>query len=367
MQPAAPLSFSEGAGCGVLCSWVVAGRAARPPCHGRRWDAAAQPRRHPRGPARPRPARPGGLGLGRPGLRAGHRLVPLLPRRGRLLLRGPRLLLGGGLRLPRLGQPRLGLPRGQARLPRISLGLLGAGLKPGPGLLGRRDLRLEPGPLPGLVPLGVLAGLRHLLLRGPAHPVQLRPGRLGRLPRLGQPRLSLPGLAGPGSPCLLGPRLLLGGGLRLPRLGQPRLGLLGAGLKPGPGLLGRRDLRLEPGPQPGLVPLGVLAGLRHLLLRGPAHPVQLRPGRLGRLPRPRRVLPGLAGPDSASAARDSARPPGTRRAGLRRPSSRSCRAAATCSCAARASCSAAAFASRASAPRASAPQHAPRPARRSRA
>ena len=84
-------------------------------------------------------------------------------------------LLGGGLRLPRLGLPRLGLPRGEARLPRISLGLLGPGPKPGPGLFSRRDLRLEPGAQLGLVPLGVLAGLRHLLLRGLAHPVQLRP------------------------------------------------------------------------------------------------------------------------------------------------------------------------------------------------
>ena len=162
--------------------------------------------------------RAGRLCLGLPGLRAGHRLVPLLPCRSQLLLRGPRLLLGGGLRLPRLGQPRLGLPRGQARLPRISLGLLGPGLKPGPGLFGRRDLRFQPGPHLGLVPLGVLAGLRHLLLRGPAGPVQLRLSRLGRLPRLGQPRISLPGRADPGSPCLLGPRLLLGGSLRLPRL-----------------------------------------------------------------------------------------------------------------------------------------------------
>ena len=253
------------------------------------------PARHPGGPAPPAPPRPGAPGpappgpsLGRPGLRAGHRLVPLLPRRGHLLLRGPRLLLGGGRRLPRLGQPRLGL--------------LGAGLKPGPGLFGRRDLRLEPGPQPGLVPLGVPAGLRHLLLRGPAHPVQLRPGRLGR-PGLRAGHRLVPFLPRRGRLLPRGPRLLLGGGRRLPRLGQPRLGLLGAGLKPGPGLLGRRDLRLEPGPQPGLVPLGVPAGLRHLLLRGPAHPVQLRPGRLGR--------PGLrAGPTA---------------------SSRSCRAAATCS------------------------------------
>ena len=37
------------------------------------------------------------------------------------------------MRLLRLGQPRLGL--------------LGAGLKPGPGLLARRDLRFQPGPL----------------------------------------------------------------------------------------------------------------------------------------------------------------------------------------------------------------------------
>jgi len=85
-----PLSFSGGAGCSVLCSWVVVGRAARPPCHGRRWDAA-QPRRHPRGPTRPRPARPGRPGT-RPrppgtARRPPHR--PLLPRRGRLLLRGP--------------------------------------------------------------------------------------------------------------------------------------------------------------------------------------------------------------------------------------------------------------------------------------
>jgi len=131
-----------------------------------------------------------GLGLGRPGLRARHRIIPFLLRRRHLLLRGPPgpgspclrgpcLLLGGGLRLQRLRQPRLGLPRGQTRLPPISL-----------GLLGRHDLRLEPGPQLGPVPLGVLAGLRHLLLRGPAAPVQLRPSRLGRLPRLGQPRLS---------------------------------------------------------------------------------------------------------------------------------------------------------------------------------
>ena len=208
------------------------------------------------------------------------------------------------------------------RLPRISLGPLGAGLKPGPGLLGRRELSLEPGPQPGLVPLGVPAGLRHLLLRGPAHPVQLRPSRLGRLPRLGQLRLGLPGAGLKPGPGLLGRRelrlepglVLLGvpAGLRhlllrgpahpvqlrpsrfgrLSRLGQLRLGLPGAGLKPGPGLLGRRELRLEP----GLVLLGVPAGLRHLLLRGLAHPVQLRPSGLGRLPRPRRVLPGLVGP-----------------------------------------------------------------------
>ena len=166
--------------------------------------------------------------------------------------------------------------------------------------------------------------------------------------------------------------------MRLLRLGQPRLGLLGAGLKPGPGLLARRDLRFQPGPQPGLVPLGVLAGLRHLLLRGPAHPVQLRPGRLGRLPRPRRVLPGLAGPGLGlgrprlgSVARDCA--PVT-------ASSRSCRAAATCSRAASsawatrafaasravtASCSAAAFAASASASRASASAAAARASRAS--
>ena len=232
-----------------------------------------------RGPAHPVQLRPGRLG--RPGLRSGHRLVPLLPRRGRPLLRGPRLLPGGGLRLPRLSQPRLSL---RTRLPRLS-----------PGPLGRRDLRLEPGPQPGLVPLGVPAGLRHLLLRGPAHPVQLRPGRLGR-PGLRSGHRLVPLLPRRGRPLLRGPRLLPGGGLRLPRLSQPRLSLRTRLPRLSPGPLGRHDLRLEPGPQPGLVPLGIPAGLRHLLLRGPAHPVQLRPGRLGRLPRPCRVPPGLAGP-----------------------------------------------------------------------
>jgi hypothetical protein len=37
-----------------------------------------------------------GLGPGRPGLRVGHHIVRLLPRRSQLLSRGPRLLLGGG-------------------------------------------------------------------------------------------------------------------------------------------------------------------------------------------------------------------------------------------------------------------------------
>jgi hypothetical protein len=81
--------------------------------------------------------------------------------------------LGAGHRLPRLGQLRL--RRGPARLPPVSLGLLGPGLKPGPGLLGRREPRLEPGPL-----LGIPAGLGQLLPGGPAGLVQLSPGRLGR-------------------------------------------------------------------------------------------------------------------------------------------------------------------------------------------
>ena len=181
-------------------------------------------------------------------------LIPLPPHRSQLLPRGPRFPLSVSLRLPLLGQLPFGLPGSEARLPPIGLGLLGAGPKLRPGLFGRRDPRLQP----GLARARRLAGLRHLLLRRPAHPVQLPPGRLSRLPRL-------------------------------PSIG---LGLLGAGPKLRPGLFGRRDPRL----QPGLARARRLAGLRHLLLRRPAHPVQLPPGRLSRLPRTRRVLPGLAGP-----------------------------------------------------------------------
>jgi hypothetical protein len=78
-----------------------------------------------------------GLGLGRPGLRAADRLVPLQPRRSHLLLSSPPSLsrpclrslghlLGSSLRHQRLGQLRISLPRGRARLPRISLSPLAA-------------------------------------------------------------------------------------------------------------------------------------------------------------------------------------------------------------------------------------------------
>ena len=119
---------------------------------------------------------------------------------------------------------------------------------------------------------------------------------------------------------------------------QLSLGVLGAGLEGGAGVFGRRDLRFEPGPQPGLVPRGVLAGLGHLPVGGLAGPVQLRAGRLGRLPRLGRVLPGVPGPGSAAATRSSA----------------ASRAWAICARAASASCSAAALAVSAPASRASA-------------
>jgi len=75
----------------------------------------------------------------------------------------------------------------------LSLGVLGAGLKPGAGLLCRRDLGFQRRPQLGLVPRGVLADLRHLPVRILEGPVQLCAGRLGSLPR---PGLSLadPGL-----------------------------------------------------------------------------------------------------------------------------------------------------------------------------
>ena len=179
-------------------------------------------------------------------------------------------------------------------------------------------------------------GLRHLLGRGLAGLRHLLGcGRLGRLPR---PRCALPGLAGPG--------FGLGFGL-----GLPRLGLLGAGLKPGLGLLARLDLRFQPGSQLGLLPRGVLMGLRHLLGRG-WRACATCSAAADSASRPRCACPASPARDSASAARDSAS--AARDCAPVTASSRSCRAAATCSRAARASCSAAAIASRASPSRASA-------------
>ena len=78
------------------------------------------------------------LGLARPGLG----VVPLLLRGGQPLFRGPLgpgnlclrgfsggrgLLLGGGLRRQRLGQPRIGLQRRRACLRGIGFGVFGAG------------------------------------------------------------------------------------------------------------------------------------------------------------------------------------------------------------------------------------------------
>lgn len=71
--------------------------------------------------------------------------------------------------------------------------------------------------------------------------------------------------------------------------------MLGAGLKFGAGVPRRRDLGLKRRSQLGFVPRGVLADLRHLPVPGLAGPVQLHAGQLGSLPRPCRVLLGIAG------------------------------------------------------------------------
>ncbi len=165
-------------------------------------------------------------------------------------------MLGRSLPRHRLSQPRIGLRHGATCLPGLGFSLLGTGHKPRPGLLGRRDLSLEPGPQLGLLPRGVLPHCGHLLRSGP---------------------LSLT------SPGVRGGHLVLGRSLPRHRLSQPRIGLrhgatclpglgfslLGTGHKPRPGLLGRRDLSLEPGPQLGLLPRGVLPHCGHLLRSGP--------------------------------------------------------------------------------------------------
>ena len=151
--------------------------------------------------------------------------------------------------------------------------MLGAGLKPGPGLLGRGGLRFERGAQSGLVPFRVLPGLCQLPVRVLAGPVPLGTGRLGHLGRGGLrvergaqsglvPFRVLPGL------CQLPVRVLAG---PVP-LGTGRLGHLGRG-----------GLRVDRGAQSGLVPFRVLPGLRQLPVRVLAGPVPLRTGRLGHL------------------------------------------------------------------------------------
>ena len=94
--------------------------------------------------------------------------------------RAVRLLLGGGLRLPRLGQPRLSLRRRSTRLPRISLGPLAAPpeREPRPARVPRVG---RPAALPGhLAPPE--RGQRQMRLPGhrvrqPAVPRSAAPGR----------------------------------------------------------------------------------------------------------------------------------------------------------------------------------------------
>ena len=299
-----------------------------------------------------------GLRLGRPGFRAADRGVPLLPHRSHLLpsspfgLGGPCLRslcfpLSGCLRRQRLSKLRIsllgtGLKPGPGRLcrrdlrfepgPQFSLvprsvlaGLHHLPVRSPAGPVQLRAARLGRLPRPARVLLSSTGpglrlghpglGVGHPGL-GLGHP-GLRVGRPGL--GLGRPglRLGRPGFRaadrsvpllphrshllpssplGLGGPCLRSLCLPLSGCLRRQRLSKLRISLLGTGLKPGPGRLCRRDLRFEPGPQFSLVPRSVLAGLHHLPVRSPAGPVQLRAARLGRLPRPARVLLSSTGP-----------------------------------------------------------------------
>ena len=152
------------------------------------------------------------------------------------------------------GRPAGRLVTVRAGTLQLSLGVLGAGLEGGPGVFGRRDLGFEGRSQPGLVPRGVLAGL-----------VQLRAGRLGRLPRLGRILPGAPGpelgrrrplLGGPpglGNLCPRGLGLLLGGSLRRQRPGQPGIGLLRRSTRLSGLSLGPRAAPPERGPRAGRI------------------------------------------------------------------------------------------------------------------
>jgi hypothetical protein len=204
-------SLVPGLPAAACCAFgVVAGRAARPPGHGRRWDAAAQPRPARREQARPRPApgprpaRPSrpGLGLGPPGLRAGHRTVPLLARRGQLLLAPARSPPPARRQPPPPApRPRLSLRRRGTRLPRISLGPLVTPpeREPRPTRISRVGRTAT---LPGQHLTPPQLGQRQMRL--PAHRVRQPAAPLLCRPRLPPPRLILTARTGASEDYLTG-------------------------------------------------------------------------------------------------------------------------------------------------------------------
>ena len=294
-------------------------RDGQPTRHGRRWDAAAQPRRDPRGPTRPCP-RPAAcpVSAARDSASAARDCVPVTAssrscRATAACSRAARASSSATAIASRASASRASACRAAQRACHVSASACSA--------RARSPARASsPAVICASSPARSSACSR-ALWRACATCSAARWTRPPPAPALRSP--ARPRRPWDSASACCAPRPLFGA-LSRPRfgLGLPRLGLLGAGPKPGPGLLARLDLRFQPGPQLGLLPRGVLMGLRHLpracatcsaaadsaASRARAAPCPASPARDSASAARDSAS---AARDSASAARDSASPPGT--------------------------------------------------------